>query len=101
MPNRVKHGRSGFPLVFTGCSATSAAPGQPHAGGQRRHVTVSGRRVKTIDVHAHCLIPEAYALMGRKIEDHQFPGLDEVGPKRIAAMDKQGVDVKTLSINPF
>jgi len=39
--------------------------------------------------------------MGRKIEDHQFPNLDEVGPIRMAAMDKQGVDIEALSINPF
>ena len=93
--------RNSSSLIFTGCSATSAAPGQPQAGGQRRHVTVGGRRVKTIDVHAHCIVTQAYALMGRKIEDHQFPGLDEVGPKRIGDMDRQGVDVEALSINTF
>jgi aminocarboxymuconate-semialdehyde decarboxylase len=27
--------------------------------GRRREVVVGGRRVKTIDVHAHCVIPEA------------------------------------------
>jgi aminocarboxymuconate-semialdehyde decarboxylase len=93
--------RSGASLVFTGCSAVSTAPGQPQAGGQRRQVVVGGKRVKTIDVHAHCIVPEAYALMGRKIEDHQFPDLDEVGPRRIGEMDKQGVDIEALSINPF
>jgi aminocarboxymuconate-semialdehyde decarboxylase len=35
------------------------------------------------------------------MEDHQSPNLDEVGPIRIAAMDKQGVDIEALSINPF
>ena len=40
-------------------------------------------------------------MVGRSIQDHQFPDLDEVGPKRIAEMDKQGVDVEALSINPF
>src|SRR6185436_16275438 len=87
--------------VFTGCGATSAAAGAPQAGGQRRHVTVGGRRVKTIDVHAHCIVPKAYEMMGRKMEDHQFPNLDEVGPKRIADMDRQGVDIEALIINPF
>ena len=88
-------------IVFTGCSVTDAAPGQPQPGGQRRQVVVKGRRVKTIDVHAHCLIPEALALVGQKIEDHQFPDLDEVGPKRIRAMDQQGIDLEAISINPF
>ena len=66
MQNGRKGGRK-TSLVFTGCGATSAAAGAPQAGGQRRQVTVGGRRVKTIDVHAHCIVPEAYALMGRKI----------------------------------
>ena len=35
------------------------------------------------------------------MQDHQFPDMDEVGPKRIAAMDKQGIDIEALSINPF
>jgi aminocarboxymuconate-semialdehyde decarboxylase len=62
---------------------------------------VNGKRVKTIDVHAHAIIPRSFAMMGNKIEEHQFPDLDEVGPKRIAAMDQQGVDVEAISINPF
>ena len=101
MQERNKSARKDAPVVFTGCSMTDAVPGQPHAGGQRRHVTVNGRRVKTIDVHAHCIVPEAFALAGKTAADHQFPDLDEVGPKRIAFMDKQGVDIEALSINPF
>ena len=50
-------------IAFTGCSVTNAAHAQP-GGGRRRQVVVNGRRVKTIDVHAHCVIPEALALMG-------------------------------------
>src|SRR6185436_3632247 len=100
MENGKNNARNGS-LIFTGCSATSAAAGAPQAGGQRRQVVIGGRRVKTIDVHAHCIVPEAYAMLGRKIEDHQFPDLDEVGPIRIAAMDRQGIDIEALSINPF
>lgn len=89
------------PIVFTGCSVTDAARGQPQAGGQRRQVIIKGKRVKTIDVHAHCLVPETLAMIGEKIDNHQFPDLDEVGPKRLRAMDIQGVDIEALSINPF
>ena len=70
------------------------------AAGRRREITIGGRRVKTIDVHAHCVIPEAYALLGLKVEDHRGPGIDEVGPRRIREMDAQGIDVEALSINP-
>ena len=101
MQTRRKHTRNDASIVFTGCSVTDAAQRQPQAGGRRRQVLVSGHRVKTIDVHAHCLVPEAMLLVGEKIEAHQFPDMDEVGPKRIGEMDKQGVDVEALSINPF
>src|SRR5207247_8226787 len=52
------------------------------------------------DVHAHCLIPEAYALLGLQVEDHRGPGIAEVGARRIREMDAQGIDVEALSINP-
>src|SRR5246500_2445628 len=68
--------------------------------GRRREVVVGGRRVKTIDVHAHCVIPEAYALLGLQVDDHRGPGIAEVGPRRIREMDAQGIDVEALSINP-
>src|SRR5688572_11240287 len=68
--------------------------------GRRREVVVGGRRVKTIDVHAHCVIPEAYDLLGLKVADHRGPGIDEVGPRRIREMDAQGIDMEALSINP-
>src|SRR5499433_637165 len=67
---------------------------------RRREVKVSGRRVKVIDVHAHCVIPEAYALLGLKVDDHRGPGIGEVGQRRISEMDAQGIDMEALSINP-
>ena len=88
-------------LVFTGCNVVNSAQGQAQPGGRRRQVVVSGRRVKTVDVHAHCVIAEALALMGRRLEDQRGPGLGEVGQDRLRAMDEQGIDVEALSINPF
>ena len=61
---------------------------------RRREVVVNGRRVKTIDVHAHCAVPEAMALMGKTVEP---PSL----LMSRAAMDEQGIDVEALSINPY
>jgi aminocarboxymuconate-semialdehyde decarboxylase len=56
-------------IVFVGCSITNAAePPLPSGGGTpRRQVVLGGRRVKTVDVHAHCAVPEAMALMGSKV----------------------------------
>ena len=89
-------------IVFTGCAMTSGAPepgAQPHAHGRRREVVVNGKRVKTVDVHAHCAVPAAMALIDHPLE---APGLlmNDTGT-RIAAMDAQGIDVEALSINPY
>src|ERR1035437_6773485 len=55
-------------IAFTGCSLLNAAQAaQPAA--KRRQIVIKGRRVKTIDVHSHCVIPEAMALMGLKLTD--------------------------------
>ena len=45
-------------VVFTGCNV----PGLAHAQGARKQTIINGRRIKTIDIHAHCAIPEAMAL---------------------------------------
>ena len=66
--------------------------------GSRREVVVGGRRVKTVDFHANCFIPEAAELLGRKtLPNDPAP----IGPERLREMDEQGVDVEALSINPY
>jgi aminocarboxymuconate-semialdehyde decarboxylase len=86
-------------IASSGCglgrAAWAQAP-QPPQGQRRREVVVNGKRVKTVDVHAHCHIPEALALMG---ETERFPSL-VMGPERIKAMDEQGIDIEALSIQP-
>jgi aminocarboxymuconate-semialdehyde decarboxylase len=84
-------------VAFVPCAATSAAAARPQT--RRREVVVSGRRVKTVDVHAHCAVPEAMALLGRPLES---PGLLMTDvTERLRAMDEQGIDVEALSINPY
>ena len=51
-------------IAFVGCGDTRASAARAQA--RRREVVVNGRRVKTVDVHAHCSVPEAMALMGRR-----------------------------------
>ncbi len=83
--------------MFTGCGYHHAALAQGTAPApRRREVVVAGKRVRTVDVHAHCHIPEANALAGYK---QNFPTL-YIGPERIKAMDEQGIDIEALSINP-
>jgi aminocarboxymuconate-semialdehyde decarboxylase len=91
-------------LQFVDChggalTATNEAAAQA-GGGRRRQVLVAGKRVKTIDVHCHCVIPKSLEVMGRKLADERGPGLGEVGARRLREMDEQGIDVEAISINP-
>jgi aminocarboxymuconate-semialdehyde decarboxylase len=100
-------------IVFTGCELAAgedrrlaasaqagAASAQPAA--RRREVVIKGRRVKTIDVHAHCLIPAACKLVGQDAYRHHTDGIVmEDLTQRLRDMDVQGIDMEALSINPF
>ena len=83
-------------VAFVGCDLLG--PRHVHAQpARRREVVVNGRRVKTIDVHAHCAFPQAMALMGLKVDPESLV----MSADRIRAMDEQGIDMEALSINPF
>ena len=88
-------------VVFCGCGL----PGKAHAAA-RLPVTLAGKRVKTIDVHAHCVFPEAAAILGdaKLGTNPTVKGNDEANiviEQRLKAMDSQAVDMEVLSINPF
>jgi aminocarboxymuconate-semialdehyde decarboxylase len=73
-----------------------------HAGAQapaRRQVSIAGRRVRVVDVHAHCDMPLGDVVKGTPFENqaNADPELEE----RLVSMDKQGIDVQALSINGF
>jgi aminocarboxymuconate-semialdehyde decarboxylase len=93
-------------IVFCSCGLLKSAHAQQPAR-QKIPVMVGGKRVKTIDVHAHCHFREAGALIGADAAAAQLPpvnGAEEAFieiDKRLAAMDAQAVDVEVLSINPF
>ncbi len=74
-------------------------PGEAQAPAARRQVSIAGRRVRVVDVHAHTDIPLGDVVKGTPFEKQAGgnPGLDQ----RILAMDKQGLDVQALSINGF
>jgi aminocarboxymuconate-semialdehyde decarboxylase len=88
-------------LAFIPCAIAgmAAAAGAPSSQPRRRETVINGKRVKTVDVHAHCIVPAAAALINHPLE---APGLlMHDTSARIAAMDAQGIDVEALSINPY
>ena len=87
-------------VAFTSCGLLDAARAQTKSGGGRREVKIGGRRIKTIDVHAHVAIPEAYALMGNQPGGNALAAAGSVDD-RLRTMDQQGLDMEAISINPF
>jgi aminocarboxymuconate-semialdehyde decarboxylase len=80
--------------------------GRVHAAqasaGSRREVSIGGRRVRVIDVHCHCTIPEvSEVLKGTPLAKSGGGGGNPLGPARLEIMNKQGVDVQALSINGY
>jgi aminocarboxymuconate-semialdehyde decarboxylase len=96
----LRHAAAG--VVCVGCGMRHAV-----AQGKRREVTVGGKRVRTVDVHAHCSVPDVLdlvkgtamekLLLGQLKGNLGFP----VAEARLADMDKEGMDVQALSINAF
>ncbi|MEI7873053.1 MAG: amidohydrolase family protein [Alphaproteobacteria bacterium] len=91
-------------IVFCSCGLLDARAQQP---GRTLPVAVNGKRVKTIDVHAHCHFREAGALLGADAAAAQLPPVRGAAEafieidQRLKAMDGQAVDMEVLSINPF
>ena len=92
-------------ITITGCGTYDPRPGD--VAKFTLPVTLNGVRVRTIDVHCHCYVPEALALCAAAEVDAFWPrvrGADElfiVVKDRLAAMNAMGIDIEILSINPF
>jgi hypothetical protein len=96
-------------IAFCSCGKLDAAHARQantrQANSQRLPVTVRGKRVKTIDVHSHCMFHETLNMMGAdmprpgptKGAEEQFIVIEE----RLKAMDTMAIDMEVLSINPF
>ncbi len=95
----------GLPIVPAGGGSTASAP-----SGARAPVVIRGRRARTVDVHAHCYFQAGIDLMGeeaksvlppvRGVPEH-FLQVESQLETRLAAMDRMGIDLQVLSINPF
>src|SRR5581483_8578588 len=101
MANRrqfIKDAAAAAGVLFTSCNLLdNRLAAQSNGASKRRQVSVGGRRIKTIDIHAHVVIPEATALMGVKTApDNASVMADE----RFRVMDEWGIDMQALSINP-
>jgi aminocarboxymuconate-semialdehyde decarboxylase len=81
-------------VAFTGCCLCNRRLGAQ--APKRRQVMVGGQRVRTIDIHAHVIVPEATALMGVTTA---ATNASVMAPARFDTMDEWGTDMQALSIN--
>jgi aminocarboxymuconate-semialdehyde decarboxylase len=93
--------------------ATAAAGAACLAGGMngfsafaapapaRKQVMIGGRRMRVVDIHAHCVIPASGDVVRGSGIEGDYPRFQILGPERIAAMDGRGIDYQVLSINQY
>jgi aminocarboxymuconate-semialdehyde decarboxylase len=75
---------------------------RPAFGQARKRVLVGGRPATVVDIHAHCVFPEAAELLaGTPFADRTFPDAWTLGPERLSVMDERGIDVQALSVNTY
>ncbi len=100
-------GCAGLPIVADSGGGKSGTLGE---APKRAPVVLRGQRARTIDVHAHCYFQAAIDLMGEEakavlppvkgVPEH-FLQVQQQLDARFAAMDRMGIDLQVLSINPF
>jgi aminocarboxymuconate-semialdehyde decarboxylase len=92
-------------VLVTGGFADAALQTPQAAPAKRREVFVNGKRVKVVDIHAHCVVPEVADVVKdtsfASIGANRARGANVMGPERLKSLDERGIDVQVLSINGF
>ena len=94
--------------LFTSGALSGAAPRQVGApAGKRREISIGGRRVRTVDVHAHTFVPEVMDLVkNTPLADTAktnaaTKALPLGDPQRLIDMDAQGIDYQAINVNAW
>ena len=74
--------------------------------GKRREVFIGGRRVKTVDAHAHCFVPEVWDLvkdtpLAATAKGNLTGNIVLGNPQRLIDMDAQGIDYQAINVNAW
>jgi aminocarboxymuconate-semialdehyde decarboxylase len=78
------------------------------AAPARRRVSIGGRRVTVVDVHAHTFVPEVWEVVKdtplAAVAKNNLTGAIALGPgtaTRLQYMDKEGIDVQAINVNAW
>ena len=93
-------------VLVTGSGFAEAARQTPLPGeAMGREAFVGGKRVKVVDMHAHCVVPEVWEVVKdtslASSAGNRARGPNVMGPERLKSLDRRGIDVQVLSINGF
>ena len=96
-------------LAIGGRGFTDAALGAFQAAPPaRRRVSIGGRRVTVIDIHAHTFVPDVWDLVKdtplSATAKNNLAGAIALGPgtaARLQYMDKEGIDYQAINVNAW
>src|SRR5207247_1510168 len=76
------------------------------ARGKRRELSIAGRRVKTVDAHAHCFVPEVWDLvkdtpLAAAAKNNLTGNIALGNSQRLIDMDAQGIDYQAINVNAW
>jgi aminocarboxymuconate-semialdehyde decarboxylase len=99
-------GATASAVLGGGFTVAGIASRQAAVGGGRRQIIIGGRRIKVVDIHSHHFIPEVVNVVrGTPLEaafTAQAANKDRyLGPHWLQYMDKEGIDVMALNMNPW
>ena len=107
MPNRrefLKTGTVATAGLFAAHRWASAGAAQaPAAPIVRRQVSLGGRRIRVVDIHAHSYFvpPVMDVVRGTRFAEEIATKQEPLGPARLRPLDQRGIDVQVLSMNGF
>jgi aminocarboxymuconate-semialdehyde decarboxylase len=73
---------------------------------KRRELSIAGHRVKTVDAHAHCFVPEVWDLvkdtpLATQARGNLTGNIALGNPQRLIDMDAQGIDYQAINVNAW
>ena len=67
----------------------------------RREVSIAGRRVQVVDMHAHCEIKAVEQIVSGTPLEMQVREARLLGPQRLELMDERGIDIQALHVGNY